>query len=301
MRDEMDDLRLFLRIVEAGSLAGAARSTGMDPSIVSRHLTRLERRLQVKLVERVRMGARLTDEGQRFHERLAPLLADLDGLEASVRAGTGRPQGLLRVAAPLDFGAAHVGPWLAELVDDAPDLRGDLVLSDDFVDARAQGIDVTIRIGALPDSEMVARRLGTMRLCIVGPADTEARFGPIVRPDDLLRVPFVHFSKFRVGPRIDLAHDAHATAAVEYPHRIQTNNLGAAARMVEMGAGLHVGPLWFFAPLIGTGRLARILPDWRPPDYPVSAVYAPTRHLTGKIRAFVDLALKRTALIEGIL
>ena len=300
MKAGLDDLHLYLRIVETGSLRAAAQELGTDPSHVSRRLSGLEKRLGVRLVKRSRVRSVPTDAGHSYYTRLKDLLEQMSALEDDVAGAADEPRGILRVTAPIDFGTLHVGPWLHELTAQAPRLSIDLIVSDRVVDMTEQGVDVAIRIGRLPDSALTARRLGAMPLAIVGAPSYLARRGTPKTPACLAEHDFVLYSGLQAGAMLALRHRQGEVRQIRCHSRFSINNLGGVARVVEAGGGLHAGPLWYFAAEIADGSLVHVLPDWAPPTYPVHALYQPTPYLPAKIRRFVDLAATRMRATPGI-
>ena len=297
----MADLRLYLRVVETGSLRAAAAEIGSDPSNVSRRLSSLERRLGVRLIKRSRIRSAPTDAGSRYYRGLKTVLEQVEALEDDVVGAADEPRGTLRVAAPLDFGASHVGPWLQALAVEAPRLSVDLLLGDRFLDMTEQGVDVAIRIGVLKDSALKARRLGSMPLAIIASADYLTRRGTPETPDDLADHAFILHSGLDTGATLVLTDRAGETRRVRCTSRFGVNTLGGVAPLIRAGAGLHAGPLWFFAAEIAAGRLVHVLPAWSPPTYPVHALYQPTPYIPAKIRRFVDLAATRLRATPGIM
>lgn len=300
MRGKLEDLQLFCRIVETGSLRQAAEEIGTDPSNVSRRLTALEDRLGAKLVERSRVRSRPTDAGKQYHERLRGLLEDMEALNASVTGSAEEPMGTLRVAAPLDFGTRYIGPWLYELAAQSPKLTVELALGDQFVDLTERRIDVAIRIGQLSDSSLKARSLGAMPLAVVASPSYLDRAGQPSAPDDLGNHEFVLHSGLAVGAELTLTHVNGTKVAVRVGSRFAVSTLGGAAEIVRAGGGLHFGPLWYFAEEIESGRLLHVLPEWSPPTYPVHALYPATRYVPAKSRRFIDLAVARMRRTPGI-
>lgn len=300
MRASLDDLHLYLRIVETGSLRAAAEELGTDPSNVSRRLGGLEERLGVKLIARSRVRSVPTDAGRSYYDQLKPLLERMEALEDDVAGAADEPRGVLRVAAPIDFGVRYIGPWLHELSARAPQLSVDLNVSDRFVDMAEQSIDVAIRIGELRDSPLIARRLGAMPLAIVASRSYLNRRGIPGTPEDLGRHDVVLYSGLQAGAELALTHRDGKTTSVRCTSRFSVNNLGGVARIVEGGGGLHAGPLWFFAEAIEAGRLVHVLPEWAPPTYPVHALYEASTYVPAKIRRFVDLAVTRMRATPGI-
>ncbi|MEM8794028.1 MAG: LysR family transcriptional regulator [Pseudomonadota bacterium] len=300
MKTSLDDLHLFLRIVETGSLRAAAEEIGTDPSNVSRRLGGIEDRLGIKLIARSRVRSSPTDAGRTYYDRLKPLLERIEAVDDEVAGAADEPRGILRVSAPIDFGVQHVGLWLYELAALAPRLSVDLLVNDRFVDFEGEGLDVAIRIGELADSALRARRLGAMPLAIVGSRAYVDERGAPDRPEDLSDHHFVLYSGLQAGNELKLSKDNGERARVRVNSTFSVNNLGGVGRIVEAGGGLHAGPLWYFAEAIESGSLVRVLPEWLPPTYPVHALYAPGSYVPAKVRRFIDLAATRMRATAGI-
>ena len=280
--------QLFVRVVEAGSLKAAAEQIGSDPSAVSRRIAALEARLGVKLLQRSTRRSSPTEAGQRFYDGLRRILEEQAALEADVAGLVDRPTGRLGVAAPVDFGARFVAPVLATLQDEAPGLTIDLRLGSAFADLVEQGLDVAIRIGRLPDSSLIARRLGFVPRVLVGSPSYLRRSDRIVTATDLQRHDFI---LYRPGDRrsdITLERDGVSETVTVYGH-FTANSVTAIRALVVAGRGLHLGPVWAFEDELRAGDVVPVLPDWSLPAYPVHALYAPTAYVPAKIRRFIDL------------
>lgn len=300
MSASVDDLRLFCRIVETGSLRAAAAEIRVDASSVTRRLGALEQRLGVALITRSRVRSTPTDAGQRYYRDLKLLLEQLEALEDDVAGAASEPRGLLRVAAPSVFGARHVGPWLHELQLSAPRLAVDLVLSDRPVDMIEHGIDVAVRIGALADSSLTVTRLGRMRTVVVAAPDYLARHGTPLRPDDLAR----HAHVLHTGPlqseQLVLEGPKGRLVKTNCASRFGVSSILGVLEAVIAGAGFNAGPLWLFADVIARGELVHILPRWRPPTGTLQALVLPGRYRPAKIGAALALLRARAPQLPGI-
>ncbi|MEM8977226.1 MAG: LysR family transcriptional regulator [Pseudomonadota bacterium] len=301
MRPKLDDLHLFCRIVETGSLRSAAQQVGTDPSSVSRRLSGLEDRLGVQLIARSRLQSTTTDAGRAYYDELKLILERMAELEDDVAGAAADPRGTLRVAAPIDLGMRFIGPWLHELSEQSPRLSVDLVVSDQFVDFEGQGLDAAIRVGALSDSALMSRRLGAMPMAIVGSPQYLSAHGAPTSPDDLSDHAFIYYSGLQAGAKLELTHKDGSTTRVETNGRFSVNNLGGVAQIVHLGGGLHAGPLWYFADDIQHGRLLHVLPNWSPPSYPVHMLYASGTYVPAKVRRFIDLAVLKMRNMKGVI
>ena len=183
--DRIDALRLFCSVAELGSFTKAADREGMTPGAASKQITALEERLQARLFERTTRSVRLTDAGEALLDRVRPWLAEYDGLEQGVADARSAPAGVLRVAAPVDFGARRLMPLITQFMKDWPGVEVRLSLADRMVDLVNEGFDVGIRIGNLPDSALIAKRLAPASMAVVASPDYLARAGTPRHPAEL--------------------------------------------------------------------------------------------------------------------
>lgn len=285
---EHSDERLFLLVVEAGSLTAVARRVGANASTVSRRLARLEEKLGVKLLQRSTRRSTPTDAGARYYAGLRRLVDEQQALEAEVSGASEVPHGLLRVTAPVDFGARFVVPVVEALQADAPELQVQLVLGSGFMDLAEHGIDVAVRIGRLPDSALIAKRLGAVPRVLVGaPAYLDRRGRPRCLAD-LAEHDFVLYSPGRLEASFEVGLPAGGSERVLLRGRVSVNSVTGIRHLVEAGAGLHLGPRWAAEEGLAAGRVEELLADHRLPAFPLHALYRPTPWVPAKIRAFVD-------------
>lgn len=300
MSELIDELRLFCRVVEAGSLRAAAMEFGIDPSNVTRRLVALEQRLGTKLVHRSRVRSTPTDIGQAYYEQLTRILAELDQLETEVGGAAIEPRGLLRVAAPSVFGARHVTGWLYELQASAPKLAIDLVLSDQPIDLVEQRIDLAIRIGALKDSSLTVSRLGTMHAALVAAPRYLARAGTPRTPQELEAHQHVLHANALQSEDLELVGPRNKQARVHCRSRFRVSSMLGVEHAVLAGAGFNAGPLWLYADAIESGELVHLLPDWKLPTTTVQAVTVAGRQRPAKIRSALELLQARVPRLAGI-
>jgi DNA-binding transcriptional LysR family regulator len=182
---QLEEMRVFVRIVEAGSLTGAADQLDVAKSAVSRRLAGLEQRLGARLINRTTRSLALTDAGDMFYRRARDVLGAIDAAEAAVRDASERLAGRIRLAAPLSFGIAHLGPALRDFTDAHPEVRFDVDLNDRQVDLVAEGFDLALRIARLPDSQLAARRLTRVRRVVLASPRWWAEHGMPQTPADL--------------------------------------------------------------------------------------------------------------------
>jgi DNA-binding transcriptional LysR family regulator len=279
--------KMFLRVIEAGSLKAAAEQLNTDPSSVSRKIAALEGRLGVKLIERSTRRSAPTEAGSRYYEGLSRLFAEQQALEAQVTGAAETPTGRLRVAAPVDFGALFVAPILRDLQRAHPALEVQLMLGSSFADLAEQGIDVAVRIGRLPDSSLIARRLGSVPRVLAASPDYVALRGAPQTPEELGEHDFVFYTPASTRKPITLI-GPDGPQQVETNGRFTVNSVTAIRNLVLDGMGIHLGPRWALRDALESGALVRLLPDYEPEAFPLHALYRSTAFVPAKIRAFVD-------------
>jgi DNA-binding transcriptional LysR family regulator len=183
--DRFATLEAFVAVARSGSFARAAEKLGLSRAMVSKHIQALEARLGTRLLNRTTRQVSLTEAGRNFQQRAERLLAELEDAEGDAAQEADTPRGTLRISAPVSFGVTHVAPALAAFLAAHPGLRGDLALNDRVVDVVEEGFDLAVRIGRLPDSMLIARRLAVARLAVIASPGYLSRHGRPTQPDDL--------------------------------------------------------------------------------------------------------------------
>jgi DNA-binding transcriptional LysR family regulator len=286
--DRFDDLQAFVAVVEAGSFTAAADRLDIAKSAVSRRISALEERLGVQLLRRTTRRLNLTDTGQSFYEHSARILADLDEAEAAVGQAHGELRGNLRVALPMSFGLRHMSAPIAEFSRRHPRVTFDLNLNDRRIDLVEEGVDVAIRIGRLADSTLIARRLFEARTVVCASPDYLERRGMPRTPVDLLDHDCLAYSNLPDPGRwvcTDAAGEKH-TVNVNVVMTASSGDFLCAA--AAEGLGIAVQPTFIAGDAIGRGDLQPILTDYGWPVTPAYAIYPPTRHLSYRVREFID-------------
>lgn len=282
------DERLFLRIVEAGSLKVAAAQLGSDPSSVSRRLAALEARLGQQLLRRSTRGSKPTEAGARYYEGLAALIAQQDALEAAVAGERDEPQGRLHVTAPPEFGVRFVVPVLEQLRAKHPQLVVELRLGTGFSKLSEQGLDAAVRIGKLPDSSLKARKLGTVpRVLVASPGYLDERGRPSAA-EQLGEHRFVSYLTHNGVNRIKLSAPGGPALELEVRPVFTVNSISTLVRMVEAGAGVTLAPRWAFEASLAAGRVVSLLSDHGLEAYPIQIVHPSRRYLPAKTRVFIE-------------
>ena len=290
----LDDMRVFAKLAEAGSLSAAARALGMPKQTLSRRLAALEQALGVTLATRSTRRLRLTDAGTAYASRCAEIVRQADEANLAVADRSQGPIGTLRITADPTFGEAFLPELVAEFVASFPKVSVEAVLTTRRVDLIEEGFDVAFRVGRMDDSSLVARRLGAARLCYAASPDYLRSRGTPEHPSDLSEhdcialVPQPGHSRwpFR-GPKGLLLETVSG--------RVRVNALPMARRAALAGLGIANLPAFACREDLLAGRLVAVLAEWVPDAGFVHVVYPPSRYLAAKIRRFVDLAVERFA------
>ncbi len=291
-----EDIQAFMRVVEAGSISAAAERLGIAKSAVSRRLSDLEKHLGVQLLRRTTRRLNLTDTGRSFYDRCQRILADLEEAEAAVSQAHGLLQGRLRVAAPLSFGVRHLGPAIAEFMQRHPQVRFDLDFNDRQVDLLAEDIDVAIRITRqLEDSSQIARRLWTSRVLLCASRDYLRAHGTPTTPADLAAHQGLLYSNAPDPALWTLQGADGRDYSVRVQEQLRSNNGDFLRQAAVAGAGLLLSPSFIVYESLRRGELVVVLPEYRHEELHAYALYPQTRHLSLRVRAFVDFLVERYA------
>ena len=289
----LEDMESFVRVVETGSISAAAERLGVAKSAVSRRLSELEARLGAQLFRRTTRRLDLTDTGRGFYERCLRILSDTEEAELAVSQAHGTLRGRLRVAVPLSFGLLHLGPAINDFMAAHPGLEFDLDLNDRQVDLLAEGFDVALRIADLEDSSLIARRLATMRTMVCASPEYLARAGTPQTPADLAAHCCLVYSNAR-DPALWRFRDPQGDdKTIRVPVCMQANNGDFLRQAASVGQGICMLPTFIAYRAIQDGSLCPILTNYTWPAFNAYAVYPRTRHLSQRVRVFVDFLAER--------
>lgn len=291
--DRLQAITAFVTVVEAGSFARAAERLDASVSAVSRHVAELEAHLDARLLNRTTRRLSLTEAGAAFHERCVQLLADLEEAEQGASLGGATPRGTLKLTCPITYGVRVLAPAVAAFVARHAQVRVDVELSDRAVDLVDEGIDLAVRIGAIRSQFLVARRIGSTTLVCCASPDYLARHGTPRSPEDLSRHACLTYEYAPVRNQWRFASPDGSERAVRVAGPIHANNGRMLVALAAQGAGIALEPDFIVAPELADGRLVPILGDWTPPAIPIHAAYPSRRHLSAKVRAFVDFLAER--------
>lgn len=293
--DHFEEIQAFVKVVEAGSISGAAERLQVAKSAVSRRLSELEGRLGAQLLRRTTRRLSLTDTGRGFYERCVGILGDLEEAELAVSQEHCALRGRLRVAVPLSFGLAHLGPAICEFARSNPDVEFDLDFNDRRVDLLQEGIDVAVRIARLADSTLIARRLCTIRYVICASPEYLDHHGTPKTPDELSGHRALVYSHDPDSANWPYRRPDGTEGQVKLSVHLRANN-GDFLRDAAIGSqGIIREPSFIVYRAIEAGELIPLLGDYEWSSLDAYAVYPQTRHLSRRVRAFVDALVERFA------
>ena len=290
--DKLDAMSAFAKVVASGSYAEAARRLGLTRSAVSKAVMELEQILGARLLDRTTRRVTPTEAGLAYYERCVSILADVEETEIQISRLHDEPRGVLKINAPMSFGTMYLGQAVAEFMARYPELRIELMLSDRFIDPLEEGVDVTVRIGALADSSLIARRLAPARLALVASADYLAANGTPLAPQDLVKHRCLTYGHMAAVHRWHLRQGVEIIS-VQIASALCSNNGEVLRTSALAGNGVANLPTFFVGPDIASGTLVQVLPDNPPPELGIFAIYAPNRYLAAKTRVFIDFLSSR--------
>lgn len=286
--ERISDIGVFCVVVEKGSFTAAADSLGLSKGAVSKYVSRLESRLGVRLLNRTTRRLSLTPGGEAFHDRVAPLLSELEAAEQVVTDQATSPRGHLRVSAPTFFGNEVLSPHLGEFHRRYPEISLEMALENRFVDLVGERIDVAIRMSAPRDSSLVMRRLAEIPMvACAAPAYLE-RYGRPDTPDDLKSHHCLIYTLARRSHEWWFRRDDGSLYSVPVDGFFRTNDDHAQRQAGLDGLGILYMPRLFLEEALERGDLIRLWPDEMTPTVTLAVVWPSKRSMPAKVRAFVD-------------
>lgn len=291
--NRFENMISFIRVVESGSISGAADRLGVAKSAVSRRLKELEEHLGVELFHRTTRKMNLTDTGKTFYHQSVRILDDVLEAELSTSQAHGELQGSLKVALPLSFGLMHLAPAINEFLLSHPQVEFDLDFSDREVDLMQEGFDLAIRIADLPDSSLIARRLAPIQTVMcASPAYLEL-IGTPQSPDELIKHQCLVYSLLRDFEYWHLTDSKGNVIKTKIRPYLKASTGEFLRDLAVEGRGIVLIPTFIAYKEIERGTLVPLLEDYKTPQINAYAIYPQTRHLSQRVRAFVDLLIKR--------
>lgn len=290
---DLEGLAIFARIAELRSFSAAAKDLDLSKGTVSKAVGRLEKRLGTRLFNRTSRRLALTDAGRLLSERAARILAEGEAAESEALAQSAIPRGLVRLAAPMSFGLSEVASALPEFLAAYPDIAVDLHLSDEIVDLIGGGFDAALRIAALPDSSLLARRLRGVDRFLVGAPAYLKQYGRPQHPHDLTRHACLCYAYLPPPELWRFRNEAGDEVAVKPAGPFRANNADALMPALLAGYGLAVQPDFVARQALAEGRLEAVMPGWRPPPIALHLVMPPGGPRPARVEAVASFLSQR--------
>jgi LysR family transcriptional regulator, regulator for bpeEF and oprC len=288
--DRLDAMRLFTRIVDLGSFTAAADDLDLPRATVTHTIKRLEIRLGTQLLQRTTRRVHATRDGEAYYSHCVRLLAEMDAVETDFREAAVQPRGRLRIDVPAQMGRLWLIPSLPAFFARYPLLQLDIGTGDHFVDLLREGVDCVLRVGKLPDSNLVGRRVGILEQLTVASASYVRKQG---MPQSLADLQNGHYAVNWASPT------THRSEPLEFmvgrkrrevimPGQVTVSSVEAYLACCEAGLGIAQFPRYRVAEAIANGTLREVLPATPPPSLPVTVLYPPHRQMPARLRVFVD-------------
>jgi DNA-binding transcriptional LysR family regulator len=290
--DDLNELAFFAKVVEAGSFTGAARTLRVPKATVSRKVASLETRLGARLLHRTTRRIRLTELGEAYYRRCAEIMLSVEDAQTLVGGFLAAPRGRLRLSAPVAFGSTILADWVAEFLVAMPEVEAEVLLSNQYVDLLAEGIDVAFRAGPLQESSLVARRLGPVPYVMCAAPDYLREHGTPRKPSDLREHACIGLLGLPQRDRWPLAGPRGEQQA-EVASRMVSNDILFARRAALQGAGIAYVPAFLVADDFRSARLVRLMPAYGLPARELYAVYPSRNYLAPAVRAFLDFVVAK--------
>jgi len=287
--DRLQAMEVFTRVVEVSSFTKAADNLGLPRATVTNTIQALEAHLGVRLLHRTTGRVNVTEDGAAYYERCVRILAEIEETEGAFTHARVTPKGRLRVDMPASIGKMFLLPNLAEFRERYPDIELMMGMSDRPIDLIQEGVDCVIRVGALADSSMIARRIGSMKMVQVASPEYLARYGEPQTIADLERHICVNYFSSRTGKVMDMSFIVDG-ASVDVPMvgSVSVNDAEAYVTAALMGLGIAQPARFMVRELLAAGALREVLSDVASESIPISVMYPQNRHLSQKVRVFVD-------------
>lgn len=290
--DRFQAMRVFSQVVESGSFAKAAARLNLSTSAASRHVAELEAHLDTRLLQRTTRRISLTESGRGFYEHCVQILAELDDAERDASQASATPRGTVRLTTSINFGMRHVTPAIVGFLARYPQVKFDVSLSDRVVDLVEEGFDLAIRIGAAGPDTLVARKLGETRLVPCASPAYLAKHGAPGMPEDLKHHNCLTY-EYALRDEWVFVDAAGVECKVRVSGSLNSNNGDLLAEAAAQGLGVVCEPTFIVGPEIRAGRLVPILQEFAAPRSPIYAVYTSRKHLSARVRLFVDFLGER--------
>lgn len=290
--DLLSSMKVFVAVVDGGSFASGAVRLGTSRAMASKQVQKLEEHLGTRLLNRTTRKLSLTETGREFYERSVQIIGDVEEAEQVAGQMASTPRGVLKVTMPLSYGQHTLACLVAEYSQQYPQVQVDISLSDRKADLVEEGFDLAVRIGALPQSDLIARKIGAVRSYVCAAPGYLAKSGTPASPADLRAHACLSYTLSGSGAEWRL-EGPDGTVVVPISGPIRADNGDILRLAAANGAGIVFQPYFIVADDLAAGRLVRVLPDWQSGEMGVYAVYPSRKHLSAKVRTFVDFLAAR--------
>ena len=287
---DLNEMAIFVRVVDSGSFTGAAKYLGLPKSTISRKITQLEERLGVRLLQRTTRSLNLTDTGTVYYNQCSRILSEIEEANLAVTQMQTTPTGTLRLTAPVLFGSAVLASLVSEFIEHHPQLNVELLLSDQQLDLIQDGIDIAFRVGQLEDSSLIGRYLGDVRGILCASPEYLAQHPAPTHPEELQKHQLLNTFQW---PQWTVQGPDDKEITIPVKARITVNDFASLFTLTVAGSGIAALPMIIAAPAIRAGALIPVLTDWPFESAAIHALYPSNRHLSAKVRSFIDFFMSR--------
>jgi DNA-binding transcriptional LysR family regulator len=291
--DKLTSMLVFTKVAKAGSFASAAKELGLSRAMATKHVMQLENGLGIRLLNRTTRNLSLTEVGMVYLERCLQILDDMEEMEIAVTRLQTEPRGILKVSATPFFGAYHLAPAIAAYMEVYPDVNVELMLQAGYVDLIEEGFDLAIHLDELRDSSLIARKLGSSQRVVCGSPLYFKKHGIPETPDDLRKHNCLVNSSLPPRDQWQFSATGGETTVVKVTGTMQANVADALRMAALSGLGLVLLPTYMVGQDIRKNRLQAVLTDYVPASLEIHAVYPHRKHLSAKVRTFVDFLHER--------
>lgn len=289
--DRFLEMQTFTAVVDAGSFVRAAETLDMSKAAVSRYVAELEARLGVRLLHRTTRKLSLTEEGRAFHARCKAILGELDEAESEITARSAQASGLVKINVPVTFGNLHLAPLWSDFMTQNPRVTLDVTLNDRVVDLVEEGYDMVVRIGTLPSSSLISKKLASTRMVLCASPAYLKEHGQPKHPSDLAGHTVLAYSLLAMGDQWGFdGPDGRQTVAVNPVLRTNSGDTCRAAALKHHGIILQ--PTFMVGEDLRSGALVELMPQYRSSEYGIYAVYPSRRYMSAKVRLLIEFLAK---------
>jgi DNA-binding transcriptional LysR family regulator len=290
--DSIDGLKTVVAVVETGSFTAAGERLNMSKALVSKYVGEVEKQLNVRLFYRTTRQLAITDAGKNYYENALALLEQYSSMLDSVTGEQTSPKGTLRISAPVTFGEIKLSPLIPKFMEQYPELKVEIILTNNAVDMLEEGIDIRLRIGGVDDSTMIARHLKSFPLILcVSPSYLESHGEPKI-PQEISEHKTIIDSNFRIGTQWPFISSKGSSEVVKVNSSIAINSPKAVEQLAIAGGGIGLIPEFIVEDSIASGKLTKILSNYATLEFGLHAIYPHRKYVPKKVRCFIDFMLK---------